>query len=211
MRASFSDGGCFVSLASISDPDLVLPSIAQSLGLLDARDQSPLEHLKAYLREKHLLLLLDNFEQVLAAGPALIDLLAACPGLKILVTSRAVLRLQGEHEFPVSPLAVPDLKRLPDLETLTHYASVTLFLQRAQALKPDFRGTEGNARTIAEICVHLDGLPLAIELAAARIKLLPPQALLRRLEHRFQVLTGGAQNVPARQQTLRNTIQWSYD
>jgi predicted ATPase/DNA-binding CsgD family transcriptional regulator len=207
----FADGVCFVQLSPISDPELVLPTIAQTLGLWDAGDRLLLEHLQASLRGKQLLLLLDNFEQVVQASPLVVDLLHACPGVKVLVTSRAVLHVSGEHEFPVSPLALPDLKQLPESQFLSQYAAVALFLQRAQAIKPDFQLTTVNAPTIAEICARLDGLPLAIELAAARIKLLPPQALLNRLEHQLSVLTGGPCNLPLRQQTLRNTIQWSYD
>jgi len=173
--------------------------------------QPLLELLKTYLQDKHLLLLLDNFEQVVTAAPLVAELLDACPEVKVLVTSREVLHLRAERQFSVLPLSLPDLKHLPDAETLPKYTAVALFVQRAQAVKPDFQLTKGNARVIAEICVRLDGLPLAIELAAARIKLFPPQALLKRLEHRMQVLTGGAQDVPTRQQTLRNTIQWSYD
>src|SRR5207248_308742 len=161
--------------------------------------------------DKRLLLLLDNFEQGVAAAAGLAELLASCPGLKMLVTSRAVLHLHGEHEFPVPPLALPDLNDLPQSQTLSQYAAVALFLERAQAARPDFELTPTNGRAIAEICVRLDGLPLAIELAAARIKLLSPQALLARLEHRLQILTGGARNVPVRQQTIRNTIAWSYN
>src|SRR5262249_2068005 len=146
----------------------------------------------------------------LAAAPRLAELLAACPNLRLLVTSRAPLRLYGEHEFAVFPLALPDLKHLPARVDLAHYAACTLFIQRTQAIKPDFQLTEANARPIAEICIRLDGLPLAIELAAARIRLLSPQALLARLSRRLDVLTGGARNVPVRQQTLRATIAWSY-
>jgi predicted ATPase/DNA-binding CsgD family transcriptional regulator len=204
-------GVCFVPLAPISDPDLVIPTIAQTFDLKEAAAQPLLDLLKALLRDKHLLLVLDNFEQILPAALHLTDLLTSCPHLTILVTSRATLHVQGEHEFPVPPLALPDLTRLPEPEALTQYASVALFLQRAQAIKPAFQMISANARPIAEICVRLDGLPLAIELAAARIKLFSPQALLKRLEHRFQVLTGGAQDVPVRQQTLRNTIAWSYN
>ena len=207
----FAGSVCFVPLAPISDPDLVVPTIAQTLGIKQAGERPFKDLLQAHLRDKHLLLLLDNFEQVLAAAPELSDLLAGCPQLKILVTSRAVLHIRGEHEFPVPPLALPDLTHLPESEALTQYAAVALFLQSAQAAKPDLQLTGANARAIAEICVRLDGLPLAIELAAARIKLLPPQRLLTRLEHRLQVLTMGAQDVPARQQTLRNTLAWSYD
>jgi predicted ATPase/DNA-binding CsgD family transcriptional regulator len=207
----FSNGVCFVSLAPVHDPELVIPTIVQTLGLWEPADRSLLEHLKAFLRDKHILLLLDNFEHVLTVAPVLIELLLACPGLKILVTSRAVLHLQGEHDFIVPPLELPDLTHLPEPEALTQQAAVHLFVLRAQAIQPAFHVTPANARTIAEICVHLDGLPLAIELAAARSKLLPPQALLKRLSHRLEVLTGGARDLPTRQQTLRNTLQWSYD
>jgi predicted ATPase len=211
LRDDFADGVCFVSLAPVSDPDLVLPTIAQTFDLKETPDWLPLEHLKAYLHEKRLLLLLDNFEQVFAAAPLLVDLLQACSELKMLATSRVRLHVSGEYEFPVQPLAVPDPKHLPENDTLLEYAAVALFVQRTQAIKPDFQLSAGNARAIAEICLRLDGLPLAIELAAARIKLLSPQALLARLSHRLQVLTGGARDAPARQQTLRNTIAWSYD
>ena len=206
----FTAGVYFVPLAAINDPDFVLSAIAQVLNLREVGTRSLLEELKGALREQFLLLLLDNFEHVLAAAPPLADLLAACPRLTILATSRAPLRLQGEREFTVSPLALPDLKHLPARDDLAHYAACTLFVQRAQAIKPDFQLTEANAGTIAEICIRLDGLPLAIELAAARIRLLSPQALLARLSRRLEVLTGGARNVPARQQTLRATIAWSY-
>jgi predicted ATPase/DNA-binding CsgD family transcriptional regulator len=206
----FPDGVSFVPLAPISDPDLVVPTIAQALDVKESGTRSMLDLLKAFLKDKHLLLVLDNFEQILPAAPHLTDLLTSCPELKLLVTSRAVLHVQGEHEFSVPPLALPDLKQLPPIGALSHYAAVALFLQRARVVKPTFEVTPANARLIAEICAHLDGLPLALELAAARIKLLTPQALLARLEHRLQVLTGGTQDAPTRQQTLRNTIDWSY-
>jgi len=206
----FTAGVYFVPLAAINDPDFVLSAIAQVLNLREVGTRSLLKALKGALREQSLLLLLDNFEQVLAAALQLADLLAACPNLHLLVTSRAPLRLQGEREFAVSPLPLPDLKHLPARDDLAQYAACTLLIQRAQAIKPDFQLTEANARTIAEICIRLDGLPLAIELAAARIRLYSPQALLARLSHRLEVLTGGARNVPARQQTLRATIAWSY-
>ncbi len=208
---TFPDGVCFVPLAPVSDPEWVIGTIAQALGLRESGDRPLLEQVQDYLQEKHLLLLLDNFEQVIAAAPQLVDLLASCPDLSILVTSRAALHLSVEHEFAVSPLAVPDLTQLPALAELAHMAAVCLFVERAQAVKADFQLTEANAHAIAEICVRLDGLPLAIKLAAARIKLLPPQALLKRLSNRLEVLTGGAQDLPVRQQTLRNTLQWSYD
>src|SRR5260370_11694933 len=207
----FADGACFVSLASISDPDLVLPTIAQTLGLREVRERPPLEHLNDDLHEQQQLLLLDNFEQVIAASPLLVELLQACPQVKILVTSRAVLRVSGEHEFAVPPLVLPNLSHLPASEVLEQYAAVALFLQRAKAIRRDFHLTSLNARPIAEICTRLDGLPLAIELAAARMNLLSPPALLARLSHRLQVLTAAVAGAPARQQTLRNTIQWSYD
>src|SRR5947209_11133590 len=211
LLADFADGVCFVTLAPISDPDLVVPTIAQTLGLKDTGSQPPLEFLKASLSDKHLLLLLDNFEQVAAAAPQLSELLGACPHLKLLVTSRAVLHLRGEQEFAVPPLALPDLTQLPEHETLAQVPAVALFLQRAWAIQPNLPLTSPNARAIAQMCVQLDGLPLAIELAAARSKLLPPQALLARLGQRLAVLTSGAQDAPARQQTLRNTIAWSYN
>ncbi len=207
----FADGLWFVSLASISDPDLVVPTILQALSLREVSTQAPLEQLGASFGERQVLLLLDNFEQVVGAAWQVADLLAACPHLKLLITSRQVLHVRAEYEFVVPPLALPDPTHLPELAALSQYAAVTLFIERAQAAKPDFQLTPGNAAAIAEICVRLDGLPLAIELAAARIKLLSPQALLTRLEHRLQVLTYGTQDVPTRQQTLRNTITWSYD
>jgi predicted ATPase/DNA-binding CsgD family transcriptional regulator/transcriptional regulator with XRE-family HTH domain len=207
----FTHGVCLVQLAPISDPDLVVPTIAQTLGLRDVEERLLFESLKAFLRDKHLLLLLDNFEQVLEAAPALIELLLACPSIKTLVTSRAVLHVEGEYEFSVPPLSLPDPLHLPAHEELLHYAAVALFVQRAQMVKPHFVLSEDNAAAIAQICIRLDGLPLSLELAAARSKLLSPQALLGRLNHRLAVLTGGRQDAPTRQQTLRDTISWSYD
>jgi predicted ATPase/DNA-binding CsgD family transcriptional regulator len=211
LRDDFSDGVCFVPLASVSEPERVIPTIAQALGLWEALDRPLLAQLQAALRARHLLLLLDNFEHVLAAATTLADLLASCPRLHVLITSRATLRLSAEYEFTVPPLAVPDLTQLPESQTLATVATVALFLARARAVQADFQLTSTNAHTVAAIGARLEGLPLAVELAAARIKLLPPQALLGRLEHRLDVLTGGAQDLPARQQTLRNTLQWSYD
>jgi predicted ATPase/class 3 adenylate cyclase len=207
----FIDGTWFVSLAPISDPDLVIPTISQTLGLREVRDQSPLEHVKISLKEKKVLLLLDNFEQVVSASLSVADLLTGCPFLKVLVTSRERLHLRAEREFSVPALALPNTKRPPDLATLSQYASVALFIERAQAAKAEFQVTNANAPAVAEICVRLDGLPLAIELAAARIRLFPPQALLTRLGQRLPLLTSSARDVPIRQQTLRNTIAWSYD
>jgi len=206
----FAGEVCFVPLAAISDPDFVLPAIAQALGLRETPARSVLEEAQIAIGERYLLLFLDNFEQVLTAAPQLAELLAACPNLHLLVTSRAPLRLQGEREFAVFPLALPDLKHLLARDDLEQCAACALFVQRAQAIKPDFQLTEANALTIAEICVRLDGLPLAIELAAARLRLLSPQALLARLSRRLDVLTDGARDLPARQQTLRATVAWSY-
>ena len=207
----FADGNYFVPLATISDPELVVPLIAQVLGIKETGQNPLLDILIVSLRDKHLLLCLDNFEQVVTAAPRLANLMTFCPRLKMLVTSRAPLHISGEHEFSVPPLPTPDLNLLPESEFIPKYAAVALFLERARMIRPDFQVNSTNTRTIAEICVRLDGLPLAIELAAVRIKLLPPQALLKRLEHRLEVLTGGSRDLHARQQTLRNTIQWSYD
>jgi len=207
----FADGVYFVSLAPISDPNLVLATMAQTLSLKVSGNETVAECLSAFLQKKHLLLVLDNFEQVMAAASQVLELLAACPQLKLLVTSREILHLRAEQQFSVPPLAFPDLKHLPDSDTLAQYPAVKLFIQRAQAVKHDFQVGPANAAIIAEICTRLDGLPLALELAAARIKLLSPRALLARLDRRFQVLTGGARDLPERQRTLRATIEWSYD
>jgi predicted ATPase/class 3 adenylate cyclase/DNA-binding CsgD family transcriptional regulator len=208
-----ANGVYFVALAPISDPTLVAATIAQALGISDIAGQPLLERLKAYLRSKQLLLLLDNFEQVLAAAPLVGELLAAAPLLKVLITSRAALHLYGEQEFLVPPLELPEPRRLSLVarDTLGQYPAVALFVQRAQAVKADFALTSENAGAVAEICVRLDGLPLAIELAAARVKLLPPQAMLAHLSDQLALLTGGAHDLPTRQQTLRNTIDWSYN
>lgn len=211
LSADFADGACFIPLAPIRDSDLVVTAISRMLGINETGKRSPFDMLKSGLQEKQVLLVLDNFEQVLSAAPILSDLLAACPRLKVLVTSRAALRIRGEHEFPVPPLALPDLAHLPEDKALSQYASVALFLERGQAVKADLQLTPTSTRIIAEICVRLEGLPLAIELAAARSKILPPPALLKRLEHRLAILTGGGKDVPERQQTLRNTLKWSYD
>ncbi len=208
---NFVDGVHVVSLAPISDPALVIPTIAHRLGLAESGSQTLLERLKTSQRDKQRLLLLDNFEHVITAATLLVELLEACPAVKLLITSREVLRLRGERQFTVLPLALPDPRHLPDDNSLAHVPSVNLFIQRAQAIQSDFQLTTDNAATIVEICIRLDGLPLAIELAAARTKLLPPQALLARLSQRLTVLTGGARDVPERQQTLRNTITWSYN
>lgn len=207
----FPEGVFFVALAPIRDPELVVSTVAQTLGLRAMGGPSFLNQLKTYLRDRRCLLILDNFEQVVNAAPQLPELLRACPDVKMLVTSREVLHLRAEHQFSVPPLALPDRKQLADAEALAHVAAVELFMQRSQSISPDFHLMPDNAAAIAEICLRLDGLPLAIELAAARIKVLPPQALLARLDHRLQVLTGGARDLPERQRTLRGTIAWSYE
>jgi predicted ATPase/class 3 adenylate cyclase len=208
---AFADGVWFVDLAPIHDPELVVTTIVHTLGLKETGGQLLSEQLRSYLRPKQLLLLLDNFEQVVDAGPQVADLLASAPQLKVLVTSRVVLHLRGEKEHAVPSLGLPDRHQLPPLVVLSQYAAVELFIQRAQDVKPDFQVTNENAPAVAEICHRLDGLPLSIELAAARIKIFTPHALLKRLEQRLSVLTGGPRDVPARQQTLRNTIAWSYN
>ncbi len=210
-HALFSDGVWFVSLSTINDPNVVASTIAHTLGVLEVRGRAILKDLQENLRDKWMLLLLDNFEQVVAAAPLVAELLTTCPRLKLLITSRASLHIQAEHEFPVPPLMVPDRKRLPPAASLSQYDAVALFIERAVAVNQDFAVTNENAPAVAEICAQLDGLPLAIELAAARVKLLPPQALLARLSRRLKLLTGGARDLPARQQTMRNTIAWSYD
>jgi predicted ATPase/DNA-binding XRE family transcriptional regulator len=210
IRGDLPDTVAFVSLSAVSDSHLVLSAITRALGLRE-EGVSALTTLVAALRKRALLLVLDNFEQVARAGPAIADLLAACPSLKALVTSRIALRVRGEQEYAVSPLEVPDPERLPEVDDLGRYAAIALFAQRAQAVKPTFSLTPEIAPTIAAICVRLDGLPLAIELAAARIRLLTPAALLARLEQRLTVLTGGAHDLPERQQTMRRAIAWSYD
>jgi predicted ATPase/class 3 adenylate cyclase len=207
----FQNGVFFVALAPINDPRLVASTIAQALGITETAGRSILDNLKDYLQSKSLLLLLDNFEQVIAAAALVAELLAACAELKILVTSREGLRISAEREYSVPPLALPDLTQLPSLESLSQCASVELFILRAQTVKPDFNITDDTAPAVAEICSQLDGLPLAIELAAARIKLLSPSVMLDRLENRLEFLTGGARDLPARQQTLRKAIAWSYD
>ena len=206
----FEDGVFFVALAPITDPSLVASAIAEPLGVVEAGDQPLEESLKGYLRGKELLLLMDNFEQVLGATPLVGELLSVCPKLKVLATSRSVLRVYGEQEYPVPPLELPDHKRLPSVERLTQYEAVRLFIERAKAASPDFSVTNENAPAVAEICVRLDGLPLAIELAAARIKLLTPRAMLERLGSRLKLVTGGARNLPERQRTLKSTIEWSH-
>jgi len=207
----FPDGVYFVPLASVQDPELVPSAIAQSLAIATTGSRRPIDALLDHLHDKRTLLVLDNFEQLLAAAPTATMLLEGSPGLRVLVSSRAVLRVYGEQEFPVPPLALPDLKALPSLSALSQFEAVKLFIERAVSVKPDFRATNENAPAIAGICERVDGLPLAIELAAARIKLFSPQALLTRLEKSLSALGSGARDLPSRQQTLRGAIQWSYD
>jgi len=205
----FPDGARFVELAAVPAADLVAAAIAAGLGLTTSAGQL-LADLRGYLRARRLLLVLDNFEQVVGAGPLLAELLATAPGLVVLVTSRVVLRLSSEHEFPVPPLPVPPAGASRDAEELRGYASVGLFAARARAAAPGFELTSGTVEAVGEICRRLDGLPLAIELAAARVRLLPPRALASRLGQRFTLLTGGARDLPERQRALRNTLDWSF-
>jgi predicted ATPase len=209
LAPDFADGARLVDLAAVSSPDLVAAAIAARLGLNTSASRLA-EDLVSYLSARRLVLAVDNFEQVIGAATLLAELLAAAAGLVLLVTSRTVLRLRGEHEFPVPPLPVPDISAAPDPAGLLRYASVGLFVERAHAADPDFKLTAENAAAVAEICRRLDGLPLAIELAAARVRLLPPNALQSLLGQRFSLLTGGARDSPERQRTLRNTLDWSF-
>jgi len=207
---AFSDGVFFVTLATITEPELVASTIARTLGVKESAEQSLMESLRNYLRDKRLLLVLDNFEQVLEGAPLVGELLGACPKLKVLATSRIPLRLYGEQEYPVPPLSLPDRRVMPPLEVLTQYEAVRLFVERARAVKADFKVTNENAPAVAEICARLDGLPLAIELAVARLKVLTPQKMLDRLSDPLKFLTKGARDLPERQKTLRATMEWSH-
>lgn len=207
---AFRDGAVFIPLAPVSDYTLVLPTIAQALDMREEPGASPFDALRIGLAGQERLLVLDNFEHVVEAAPSIVALLGACPMVRALVTSRAALRVRGEHTFAVPPLDVPDLDRLPPLADLARYAAIALFVRRAQAVNPTFALTPQSARAVAAICVRLDGLPLAIELAAARIKLLSPQALLARLESSLSLLTRGAVDLPEQQQTMRHAISWSH-
>ena len=209
--SGFAGGVEFVDLSSLRHSDLVLPTIAQGLGFRESVDVSPAVQLAGLIGENDVLLVLDNFEQVVSAAPLLSELLAACPKLKALVTSRAALRTMGEHLFPVAPLPVPDVVHPPVLSSLETNDAVALFVLRARQADPAFVLSESNARAVAAICSRLDGLPLALELAAARTSVLAPAALLARLERRLPLLTAGSRSAPDRQRTLRATITWSYD
>ncbi|HEY0069075.1 MAG TPA: tetratricopeptide repeat protein [Chloroflexia bacterium] len=209
----FSDGVCFVPLAPVRDSGLVAATIAEALGIKDMGDQPLLDTLRQRLHDRQMLLVLDNFEQVMPAATLVIDLLESAPRLKVLVTSRAALNLRGEQQVPLSPLPLPDLSpaHANEIPDLLGYPSIQLFVERAQSINPAFALAEENAAAVAAICARLDGLPLAIELVAARSKLLSPRALLSRLDNRLALLKGGPQDMPARHQTLRDTIAWSYD
>jgi predicted ATPase len=207
----FEDGATFISLAPLADPLLVPSTVAQALGVQESQGTQLKDTLLVFLRGRNILLVLDNFEHLLAASSFVLELLGSCPRVTILVTSRASLRITGECEYPVPPLEMPERTKLPPAAEVAKYEAVALFAQRAASAKPGFRVTGENAAQIAEICARLDGLPLAIELAAARIKLLTPNAILSRLNHRLKLLTGGAVDLPARQQTLRRAIAWSFD
>ncbi len=207
LAGEFEDGTYLVVLQAIREAELLLPSIAQTLGLIQSGGQT----LSAHLASRELLLVLDNFEQIVDGAGKLAELLAQSPRTKLIVTSREPLRVTGERVFPVPPLALPDLGRVAGFAELSRYASVRLFVERAQSAQPSFELTPRNAAEVAQLCVHLDGLPLAIELAAARVSLLSPAAMLKRLGERLTFLTGGARDVPRRQQTLRNTLLWSHE
>ena len=207
----FGDGTFFVPLAPISDPELVPSTIAHTLGVQVSGSEMPLPRLLDHLKGKRMLLVLDNFEQILPAAPVVGQLLGASPALKVIASSRAPLRISGEQEFPVPPLDLPDPQHLPTLEVLAQSDAVRLFVERAGAVRPDFKVTTENAAAVAEICNRLDGLPLAIELAAARVKVLTPQAMLPKLREGLNILASTARDLPERQRTLRGAIAWSWD
>ncbi len=219
LHKEFVDGVYFVNLAPVSDANLVLPTIAHTMGHRPVAARPPVEELQDYLAGRRLLLVLDNFEQVIEAAPAVAELLQAAQGVKFLVTSRELLRIAAEHNFPVPPLSLPPvltdqgaprtLAVLPP-ERLSSYAAVQLFVARTVALRPDFVLTPENALIVAGICCRLDGLPLAIELAAARVRHIPASEIYARLSNPLQILTDGTRDLPLRQRTLRSTIAWSY-
>jgi predicted ATPase/class 3 adenylate cyclase/Tfp pilus assembly protein PilF len=207
----FEHGVYFVPVAALRDPSQVMPAIAHALGIEDAQGKPSKENVHDYLREKQVLLVLDNLEQLIDAGPLVAELLATARRCKVLATSREMLHLSGEHVYPVPTLSVPDPKRMPALSALTQYEAVLLFIDRARMLKPDFAVTNATAPAIAEICYQLDGLPLAIELAAGRTQLLQPHQMLKQLSNRLRFVRSSGRDRPARQQTLRGTIDWSHD
>ncbi|MDF3017315.1 MAG: hypothetical protein K0R44_2540, partial [Thermomicrobiales bacterium] len=211
LQDAFADGMVFVDLTPLRDAAFVLPTIADALGVRERPGQPLRETLARFLAPKQLLLLLDNCEQVLAAAPEIATLVAACPRLSVLATSRAALRVRGEHEAPLLPLPLPESDRRSSVAELVDVPSVALFLQRAVASQPTFTLSADNAPAVAAICRRLDGLPLAIELAASWVRVLHPSALLDRLEQRLLMLTGGSRDLPPRQRTMRDAIAWSYD
>jgi len=209
---SFPDGVYFVALSAVRDPDLIASTVAQAIGVSVAGNRMPIDAVNEHLHDRKVLLIFDNFEQLLPqGGPTVTQLLQASPGVKVVASSRAALHVYGEQEMAVEPLRLPDLRALPSLEALGQYEAVRLFIERAVAARHDFRVTNENAPAIAGICERVDGLPLAIELAAARVKLFNPQALLARLEQSANVLGAGSRDLPGRQQTLKGAIAWSYD
>jgi predicted ATPase/transcriptional regulator with XRE-family HTH domain len=207
----FDDRVHFIALAPLTDPALVAPTIAKTLGIKESAGTTPVQSIVDHLSGHRVLLVLDNFEHMLPAAPVVAEMLTACPGLSVLATSRAALRLRGETLYPVPPMALPDPVRDTTAAAVARHASAQLFVDRAQAVKPDFELSDANARQIAALCTGLEGLPLAIELVAARVKFLPPDTLLARLSHRLALLADGPRDLPERQQTLRGTIDWSYD
>jgi predicted ATPase len=212
LAGQFPGGICFVNLAPVFDTASVIPAIAQAAGIRETPGRSLIAMVQEHFRgPSSALLVLDNFEQVAAAAPEITELVDACPVLKVMVTSRVVLRIYGEHEFSVAPLPVPETDAPLSPARLLDFPSISLFVQRAAAVKPGFQLNVQNANAVVEVCRRLDGLPLAIELAAARVKLLPPAALLARIASRFELLTGGARDLPERQRTLRRAIDWSHD
>ena len=211
LTRSYSDGVWFVNLAPLNSPDLVLATIATTLGLRMSGQQTPLRLVTSALQNKTSLLILDNVEQVAASAPDIKQVLVACPEVAILATSRIPLRLHGEHEYPLEPFDLPDLAREWEVDGIRHFPAVVLFAERAQAVRPEFQLTADNIRAVAEVCQRVDGLPLAIELAAARVRLMSPAAMLQRLEQRLPFLVGGTRDGPARHHSLYATIQWSYD
>jgi len=211
LLADLADGAFFVGLEDAHDQTTVASEVAAALGVRERPDRDLEQGVKDHLRERELLLVLDNFEQVVSAAPLVAELIAAAPRLRVIVTSRAVLRLAGEQDLEVPPLSLPDPQHLPAPAALSQYEAVALFIERARAVKPDFAVTNENAPAVAEICSRLDGLPLAIELAAARIRLLTPQAILDRLDRSLPVLASGSRDLPMRQRTLRGAIGWSYE
>jgi predicted ATPase/DNA-binding XRE family transcriptional regulator len=211
LHEAFPDGVVFADLTPLTDPALVVPTVATALGVREVAGQPLIETLATVLAPKRLLLVLDNCERVLAAAPEITGLLTASPDMTLFTTSREPFHVRGEHEFPVLPMPVPAADQLPAIEALAHVPSIALFVERAMAVQSNFALTADNATAVATTCRRLDGLPLAIELAAARVKVLPPAALLSRLEQRLPLLTGGGRDLPVRQRTMRDAIAWSYD